>query len=57
MAEYSVAAQIADWPAFAPWVHRVLNRWKTIISKVNAQKFKGAKFGQVWIALACQGSL
>ena len=45
MAEHAVAAQIADWPAFAPWVHRVLNRRKTIISEVNSRKFKGTKFG------------
>ena len=44
-AEYTVAAQVEDWPEFASWVRPVLNRRKQIIAKVASRRFLNTKFG------------
>ena len=46
LAEYAVAAKIADEPAFAWWISRILRKRNRIISKVKSRYWKTThKFG------------
>ena len=51
LAEYAVANNIADEPAFKWWIHKILKRKERIIKKVKSKYWLGLRSQNQWNVL------